>query len=99
MDISTKTVTTKVHTAIATPDSLKSVAILAVVRQLGLADDVVLSSGAEVLGDGSISVEVIESVPDAPASDAAPVAPAAPVVVPMPVLTGLAIPTVPAAQA
>ena len=79
MDIATKTVTTRVHTAVASPDDIKGVAILAVTRQLGLSADAVVSSSAEIGADGSIKVEVVEAVADAP--------PPAPVVPPqMPVL-------------
>ena len=79
MDIATKTVTTKVHTAVASSDDLKSVAISAVVRQLGLTDDAVVSSSAKVDADGSITVEVVEAVADASAPvEAAPEQPAEP---------------------
>ncbi len=77
MDISTKTVTTKVHTATATVDDLKGVAILAVKNKLGLSDAAILSSDASAEADGSIAVSIVESVPaasDAPASGRAAVA-------------------------
>ncbi len=80
MDIQSKTVTTRLHNAVATADDLKSVAIAAVVHQLGLSDDAVLSTEAKVGEDGSISVEVVEAVADAAPADAAAQAPAAPVI-------------------
>ncbi len=73
MDIQSKTVTTKVHTAVAAVDDLKSVAIAAVAHQLGLSDDAIVSSSAKVGEDGSITVEVVEAVVDAAPVDAAPV--------------------------
>ncbi len=73
MDISTKTVTTKVHTATATIDDLKTVAILAVKNKLGLSDAAILSSDASAEADGSIAVSIVENVPaaaEAPSSGA-----------------------------
>ncbi len=70
MDITTKTVTQRVHTAVATVDMLKGVAVAAVTKQLGLADTAVVSSEATLGADGSITVEVVEAVAAAPVADA-----------------------------
>ena len=72
MDIATKTVTTKVHTAVASTDVLKGVAIAAVKGQLGLTDGAILSADATVGDDGSITVEVVEAVADAAPAIAIP---------------------------
>lgn len=90
MDIATKTVTTKIHTAVATPEILTAVAIQAVKNQLALKDDVIVSSSAKVAGDGSITVELVEAVADAPAPAPDPVAQAEPAPVSPVPLTGLA---------
>ncbi len=69
MDIETKTVTTRVHTATATVDMLKGVAIAAVTKQLGISDTAVISSDAKLGTDGSVTVEVVEAVAEAPKPD------------------------------
>ena len=68
MDITTKTFTTKEHTATASVDVLKGVAVAAVKNQLGLADDAIVSSTASVGTDGSVTVVIVEAVADAPAA-------------------------------
>lgn len=66
MKIDTKLVSTKVHNAVASADDLKTVAIAAVKNQLGLSDASIVSADATFGDDGSIIVEVVEAVTDAP---------------------------------
>ena len=65
MIIDTRTVTTRSHTAVFSAADIRGVALAVVGKQIGIADVNVLSSSAKVGEDGSVTVEIVESVPAA----------------------------------